>query len=214
MQNLKNKKVLITCGPTWIPIDDTRIISNKSSGQLGQIIADDLAKIHCKVTLLEGPVLNGIQHKKLKVLKFHYYDDFLKTLKQQLKKRYDIIIHAAAISDYRLRRPFTSKISSKLKKFKLELVPTKKIINDIKHLSPKSLLVGFKLKSTMTKPLAIAKSKVLFEKAKCDLVIANSVSNDHYKGYILNNENKFLASAHSRKEMSRALVKTLNKSLS
>jgi len=53
---LKNKRILITCGPTWVPIDGMRVISNRSSGQLGQTIAQDLTKAGAKVTLLEGPV--------------------------------------------------------------------------------------------------------------------------------------------------------------
>ena len=41
---LKNKKVLITCGPTWVPIDSMRVISNQSTGALGQAMAEDFAR--------------------------------------------------------------------------------------------------------------------------------------------------------------------------
>ena len=56
MEDSHNKKVLITCGPTGVPIDTMRIISNLSSGSLGQMIAEDFIKAGAKVTLLEGPV--------------------------------------------------------------------------------------------------------------------------------------------------------------
>ena len=208
-QSLRNKRILITCGPTWIPVDDTRIISNISTGKLGQIIAKDLSKVGCKVTLLEGPVKRPLKSSSIAVKKFCYYDEFLSLVKNTLKRKYDIIIHAAAVSDYKLKRPFSSKISSTHKKLTLELVPTRKIINLIKRLNPKAFLVGFKLKSALSKEKAKQESKVLFEKAKCDLVIANSLNNQKYGGYILDKNNTFLAFAQTRQSISKSLVKVL-----
>ena len=85
--SLKNKRVLITCGPTWVPIDDTRIISNISTGQLGQLITKDLVKAKAKVTMIEGPVNKSTDAKIHKLYKFNYYDDFLNLIKKELKKK-------------------------------------------------------------------------------------------------------------------------------
>jgi len=214
MKNLKNKKFLLTCGPTWIPIDDTRIISNISTGALGEIIAKDLIKAKANVTLLEGPVPQPINPKSVhKVYKFTYYDEYVKLLKKELKNKYDVIIHAAAISDYKLKKPFTSKLSSKLKKLTLELTPTIKIINTIKKQSPDTFLVGFKLTSSIDQKMIELKTDTLFKKAKCDLIIANSIKNEKYQGFIVTPTYKILAKERSRKGISKKLISILNSKL-
>lgn len=206
---LTDKKILITCGPTWIPIDDTRIISNKSTGQLAQIMAKDFSEAGAKVTLLEGPVAQAMDSYKIRVQKFYFYDDFFKLMKKEVKKNYDAVIHAAAVSDYKLKKPFKTKVTSQLNTLKLELVPTQKIIHLIKKHNPKTFLVGFKLESLMNKSYAKEISKGLFEKADCDLVIANTSTDKKYSGYILDHEFTFLAHETTRAGISKALLKIM-----
>ncbi|VAX35774.1 Phosphopantothenoylcysteine decarboxylase / Phosphopantothenoylcysteine synthetase [hydrothermal vent metagenome] len=210
MSFLKNKKILITCGPTWIPIDDMRVISNKSTGSLGQMMAQDLVKSGAKVTLLQGPVTNGVVGNAIQIRPFLFYDELLSLLKTELKKKYDIIIHAAAVSDYKVKNPSKTKLSSHMNKLTLELIPTQKIIPLIKKFNPNVFLIGFKLESQMTKTLALEKTKDLFKKAKCDLVVANSFHNKKYTSFILNPSGTFLAQAASRKGITNALLKVLN----
>ena len=52
---LKNKKVLITAGPTWVPIDNVRVISNTATGETGILLSEKLKNLGAKVTLLLGP---------------------------------------------------------------------------------------------------------------------------------------------------------------
>ena len=210
---LRNKKVLITCGPTWIPIDAMRVISNQSTGTLGQMIAEDFAKAGAKVTLLEGPVTRELKSKTIKILKFVFFDEFAGLIKKELKKKVDICIHAAAVSDYKLKKPGRKKISSQLRSLKLELIPTQKIIHLIKRLNPKLFLVGFKLESKITKAAAKRKSQALFQKSKCDLVVANSLQGQKYSGYILDKSNAFLTHKNTRKQLSKALVGIVRKSI-
>jgi phosphopantothenoylcysteine synthetase/decarboxylase len=210
---LKNKKILITCGPTWIPIDDTRIISNKSTGFLGQIMAQDLHNCGARVNLLEGPVTSSLESFHIRVTKFFFYDEFYRLMKKELKKNYDIVIHAAAVSDYKLDKPFKTKLKSKVDELTLKLTPTRKIIHLIKEINPKTFLVGFKLESIMNKSSAKTMSEDLFEKAKCDLVIANSSVDQKYLGYILNKNYEFLAQEKSRDAISKSLVKILEENL-
>jgi len=210
---LKNKKVLITCGPTGVPIDTMRMISNLSSGALGQMMAEDFAKAGAKVTLLEGPVSRPLRSRSIHILKFMFFDELLALIKKELKKKYDVCLHAAAVSDYRIKKPRKSKVSSQLKTLVLELVPTRKIINEIKRLNRNLFLVGFKLESKITKASAKQRSRALFQKAQCDLVVANSVQGQKYKGYILNKRNALLAHKKSRKQLSKALVDIVGKTL-
>ena len=210
--SLANKKILITCGPTWTPIDDMRVISNKSTGILGQTLAKALSRAKAKVTILEGPVFRSLESKSIKIIKYCFYDDLLSLIKKELKKKYDVIIHAAAISDYKLKNPYKTKMKSGQKEIKLNLIPTEKIINKFKKISPDSLLVGFKLESSSDKKFLLDKASKLIDKANCDIVIANSLKNN-YKGYVVDNNKKVLDSAISRDDLSQKLVSILRKKL-
>ena len=207
---LKNKKILITCGPTWTAIDDMRVISNRSTGELGHKLAQGIAKIGGKVTVLEGPVTvtRPLEAKSIKVLKYHFYDELFNLLKKQLLKKFDIVIHAAAVSDYQLKNTHRQKIKSGRPNLRLTLTPTKKIINEIKIISPESFLVGFKLETSSQKSTLTAKAFTLIKEAQCDLVVANGLRNN-YVGYIINKEKQILAHATSRGDLSRKLIKIL-----
>jgi len=177
------------------------------------MIARDFTKAGAKVTLLEGPVTNPLRSKSITILKFLFFDEFFTLIKKELRKKYDVCIHAAAVSDYKIKKPHKMKVSSRLKTLVLELVPTKKIINDIKLLNKKIFLVGFKLESKMTKASAKQRSRVLFQKGKCDLVVANAVQGQKYSAYILDKQYTFLAHKQSRGQLSKALVDIVKKRL-
>lgn len=206
---LKNKKVLITYGPTWIALDDMRVISNRSSGTMGKLIVKDLINAGAKVTALEGPITEPVNQKDVRVIKFTFFDDLAKLFKIELKKKYDIVIHAAAVSDFKPAQKNRTKLSSN-KKINLTLVPTKKLINQIKKLAPKSFLVGFKLKSTTSQIQLKKEAMKSINKNKCDLVVANSLK-DGYNGFIFNKNGALLAKGKSRKTISNQLVGILCK---
>ncbi|MCA9400542.1 MAG: hypothetical protein KC713_02875 [Candidatus Omnitrophica bacterium] len=213
---LAKKKILITCGPTWIPIDGTRIMSNISTGRLGQLLAKDFSNAGGAVTLLEGPVHLPIitNSKNITILKFTYYDELLESFKKLLAKRFDIVLHAAAVSDYKLKKPFKGKLQSNIENLNLELTPTKKIIHLVKKSSPKTYLVGFKLANNITHLTAKKRSKYLFDKAQCDLVVANSTNSGlGYTGYVLNRRNELLAHETSREAISQSLLRIITEEI-
>jgi len=208
--SLKNKKVLVTLGPTWIPIDDTRVLSNVSSGALGQMIAEELDKQDAKVTVFQGPTQCQIKSARIRVFHFKFFDELKALLNRALKNNFDIIIHAAAVSDYKLKKNFKTKISSSLKTLKLELIPNEKLIDLIRRKNPKAYLVGFKLISQINQSIARKRSAELFKRAKCDLIIANSLANKQYKGCILN-LNEIISWHNTRQGIAKALIAFLNK---
>lgn len=211
INSLKNKKILITCGPTWVPIDKIRVISNISSGQLGQTLAVKLSQRKAKVTLLEGPTEKLFQSKSVRIIKFKFYEELFSIFKRELKKKYDIIIHAAAVADYQLIKQIPFKLNSHFKKLTLNLKPTQKIITQIKKMNPNLFLVGFKLETTTDRKLLLKKALGLIKEADCDLVIANTLSANKYRGYIINHKKQFLSQANSRSQMAQKLITTLNR---
>ena len=191
-----------------MPIDDVRVISNTSTGELGQRLAKELANKGAKVTVLEGPVTRPLKLSSVKILKFRFFDELKKFLHQELKKKYDVVIHAAAVSDFQLKRAFTRKLESG-SNLKLELVPTPKLIESIKRKNPAVFLVGFKLESKLNANSAKRFARDLFGKAKCDLVVVNSLSHEKYSAFLLNRENKIVASAKTRESLVKTLIQNL-----
>jgi len=209
-ESLYHKKILVTCGPTWVPIDQVRVISNISTGEMGHRISHLLCREKAKVTLVQGPGTHPLRHLPYKTISFRFFDEFSKAIKGELQKtKYDAVIHAAAVSDYKVRRPQAKKISSNFKEFKLDLLPTSKIIQTIKKLNPNTFLVGFKLESETKKEFLIARAETLIKSAKCDLVITNFATNNYYKGYIIDKTKTILASETSRERMAERLVSIL-----
>jgi phosphopantothenoylcysteine decarboxylase/phosphopantothenate--cysteine ligase len=211
---MKIKRVLVTCGATWVPIDDVRVISNISTGEMGHLIARFFRQKKARVTVIEGPVthvwkgtvpLKSRGQSPVKIIKYLFFDELARVLRQELLKKYDIIIHAAAVSDFKVAGASKRKISSE-KALTLKLVTTPKLIKEIKCLSPESLLVGFKLESKLN-PRDIFKTvKPLFTSAGCDLVVANSLSRG-YQGFILNSDGDILSKVTNKKALAQSLVK-------
>jgi phosphopantothenoylcysteine decarboxylase/phosphopantothenate--cysteine ligase len=201
-------KVLITCGATWTPIDDVRVISNVSSGQMGHLIAEAFQSQGARVTVIEGPVTHSLRDKKIKLIKYRFFDELVNVLKQELVKKYDIILHAAAVSDFKVVGPSKRKLSSD-KALTLNLTATPKLIKDIKRLSPESFLVGFKLESHLNPKGVFKTVRSLFTTAACDLVVANTLKNG-YEGYIVNADGEILAKAQDKQTIAKSLVKLLS----
>ena len=158
---------------------------------------------------MEGPVTHQLQSSRAQIIKFCFYDELSALLSQELKKRYDIVIHAAAVSDYQPNHTYGSKLSSEFSQIKLHLVPTVKLIDNIKKLSPRSFLVGFKLESKPDREPLMLKVNNLIKRAHCDLVVANCQNDTQYHGFIIDKERNVLFTGTQRKDVAKNLVKIL-----
>jgi len=169
---LTNKRVLITAGPTRVNIDRVRVITNLATGETGRLIAKKLENKGAKVALLIGPM--GFRQLE-------------RALKEELrKKKFDIVIHSAAVSDYRPKLKSQKKVSSGKKVWNLRLVPAPKLIDYIKRISPDVLLVGFKFQPQASRKDLIQKAKRLKKTTGADIVVANTLTRDKgYRAYLL-----------------------------
>ena len=189
---LAQKRILITAGPTWVPIDTVRVISNIATGETGILLAEKLQAQGAKVTLLLGPVESCCLNKKIKVLRFKFFDELRRIMVRELKaKKYDIVIHSAAVSDYRPLKAYSLKVKSSLHGWALKLVPTEKIIDLVKKIDHSLFLVGFKFESWQNQKILIDKTRALLRRAKPDLVIANTIKRNKYEAYIVNLKDVF-----------------------
>jgi phosphopantothenoylcysteine synthetase/decarboxylase len=147
-------KILITYGGTKEPIDKIRYIGNMSSGKTGQTIASHFIEKGAQVTCVKADVLSDLP--RAKSLNYFSFSDLQTVLLQELhNESYDAIIHAAAVSDYRVANVIAESddavaVGGKIRSgqnLKLILEPTPKLIDKIKDTSKNKdiILVGFKL---------------------------------------------------------------------
>ena len=169
---IKGKKVLISFGGTYEPIDSVRGITNKSSGKMGLALAReayirgaDLKLIVANVSVDIPSVFDVIHVETGKEM----YDAVL-----ELVPSYDIFISAAAVSDFKFKKK-SDKIDSSSSLF-LNLKPTTKIIRQIKDINPDIFLVGFKAEFNISREDIIECARKQIADAGTDLVIANDIS--------------------------------------
>ncbi|KKR91270.1 MAG: hypothetical protein A2556_00510 [Candidatus Vogelbacteria bacterium RIFOXYD2_FULL_44_9] len=211
--SLKNKNILITAGPTWVPIDKVRVITNVFGGNLGVEIAKNISKTGAKVTFLFGPgrAILPKESANLKIIKFKYYSDLLRLIKKEIgSKKYDIVIHSAAVADYIPTKTDKGKIKSGQQDLSIQFKPTKKIVDLIKKIDPKIFLVKFKLEVGVSekKLIDIAYNSML--QSKADLIVANefsSVFKDH-KAFIIDTK-KNIVKVSGKGAISTTLIKEM-----
>lgn len=177
---LKNKKILITAGPTIEYIDPVRILTNVSSGKTGVLLASELRKDGAEVTLVYGPG-NEKPPKNIKVIDVKTSSDMLKEMKNQLKKKWDIVIMAAAISDYTVDKYSKLKIKSDKNSMNIRLKKTPKIVNLVKKMQKNTFLVSFKAEANISKNKLIEISRDKLIDSKSDIVIANDIGKEYQK---------------------------------
>ncbi|AIF69003.1 phosphopantothenoylcysteine decarboxylase [Palaeococcus pacificus DY20341] len=170
-KDLEGKRVLITAGATREYLDPIRFITNKSSGKMGVALAEEAELRGAEVTLIKtkGSVPSFVENQ----IEVETVEEMLQAIESELKsKEYDIVILAAAVSDFTPKEKAQKKIKSG-KELILELVPTPKIIQRVKEIAPDVFLVGFKAEYGVGEEELIAQARRQIEKAKSDVVIAN-----------------------------------------
>ncbi|MBF0619064.1 MAG: hypothetical protein HQL19_02730 [Candidatus Omnitrophica bacterium] len=202
----KNRRVLITSGPTSVAMDDMRVLTNRSTGAMGRLLAQAFAARGADVTLLQGAVTADIKAPQgIKIVPFFFYDELAAALKRELIKKPEIVLHAAAISDFKPLKSFKGKLRSG-EKITLELVPTRKLVTGIKALAPQAKLVGFKFESSIAKPGILNKVAPLFKDAKCDLVVANTQKGSAYKAFVISPDGSTTALVSSKQALVSMLM--------
>lgn len=171
MSFLANKKVLVTAGPTYEPIDPVRFIGNRSSGKMGYAIAEELANQGAEVVLISGPVHLSINNPKIKIINVETATQMFDACHLHFKEC-DIAIMTAAVADYTIAEPSAIKIKKKESTLTLELIKTKDILKSLGEIkSPKQVLVGFALETNNEEANALEKLK----KKNLDFIVLNSL---------------------------------------
>ena len=167
---LVGKRVLITTGPTWEPVDPVRFVGNRSSGRMGHALARAAWRRGGRVKLVSGPTHlarpPGVERTSVTTAR-----DMLDAVAEAIP-RADVVIFAAAVADYRPARARTAKIKRAEQggSLSLELTANPDIALDTIPLrKPGARVAGFALETGDL--LARARSKM--ERKGFDLVVAN-----------------------------------------
>ena len=211
---LKNKKILMTAGPTIEYIDPVRVITNLSSGKTGTLLASELISAGAKVTLIYGPG-NQIPSKGIKVINVTTSKEMFDVTKKELKKKYDIVIMTAAVSDYTPENPSKSKIKSNKKSLVIRLKKSPKIIDYVKKYQKDVLLIGFKAETDLTKNALIKSAQKKMKESGADIIVANDIGkkyqkNLNYNHVLIVDSKKTTSSGWKKKEK---IVKFIKKAI-
>lgn len=168
---LKGKKILITGGSTFEPIDPVRFIGNNSSGKQAIAIATTLDEMGADVTLIAGNIKESIPLKKEKIISVKTAEEMFEAVKKNLNKK-DIFIGCAAVSDFKVKKISKEKIKKSTKNLTLELEKNPDILDFVGHAKNRpTLVIGFAAESENL----IKNAKEKLQKKNCDLIIANDV---------------------------------------
>lgn len=183
---LQGKKVLITAGPTIEYIDPVRVITNQSSGRTGVLLARELVSSGARVTFVYGPGTEPAP-KGVKVVRVKTSAEMLEAVRHEMRQRFDIVVLAAAVSDYTVESPGKTKIKSSSDRIVLKLKKVPKIINEVKKIQKDVFLVGFKAETDVSREKLVFLSRKKLAESHADIVIANDIGKKYRKNPNQNN---------------------------
>jgi len=215
---LKNKKILITAGPTIEYLDPVRVITNQSSGKTGVLLAAELISSGAKVTMIYGPGRKA-PPKGAKIIRVKTSKEMHEAAKKELKKKFDIVIMAAAVSDYTLQKTFKTKIKSDKDSLTIKLKKSPKIINQVRKVQKDTFLIGFKAETNLTKNELIKSARKKLKDSNADMIIANDIGSKYQKNtdnneVLIVDSKKAISSGWKRKEkIAKFIIKEIEKKL-
>lgn len=150
---LKGVPVLLTGGPTPVPLDDVRMITNIFRGKLGREMAKELVLRGANVSFLLGGGLEVEDWVRPFTTRHKTYDEYRERVLDLARgsDKPGVMILSAAVADYRPREVFGGKIVSKSPELILPpFVPTEKVVDRVHQLAPELPIVSFKLLSRVS----------------------------------------------------------------
>lgn len=193
-KDLLGKKVVVTAGPTMVPIDPVRILTNRSSGKMGYSIAEEARDRGAEVVLISGPT-SLIKPNGIKVIDIKTNEDMFNAIKNEFKDA-DIVIKSAAVADYKAKNYSNEKIKKTGDDLNLIFERDRDILKTLGDMKENQILVGFAAESSNLKENAKGK----LERKNLDYIVANDISNQE-TGFA-SDENKVTIISKSGEEVS------------
>ena len=193
-KDLLGKKVVVTAGPTMVPIDPVRILTNRSSGKMGYSIAEEARDRGAEVVLISG--LTSLRKPNgIKVIDIKTNEDMFNAIKNEFEDA-DIVIKSAAVADYKAKNYSNEKIKKTGDDLNLIFERDRDILKTLGDMKKNQILVGFAAESSNLKENAKGK----LERKNLDYIVANDISKPE-TGFA-SDENKVTIISKSGEEVS------------
>ena len=201
-KTLYGKKILITAGPTYEPIDAVRFIGNFSSGKMGFALANTAANLGAEVYLVTGPTSLISKNEKINSFNITTADEMYKIC-SELFLDMDIAVLSAAVSDYKPKEVIQNKIKKERNdNLIIDLVSNVDILNHLGNIKKKNqLLIGFALESENEIENSINK----INKKNLDAIVLNSLRD---KGAGFNYDTNKITFINNKKEVIKFKLKS------
>ncbi|MCQ2283770.1 MAG: bifunctional phosphopantothenoylcysteine decarboxylase/phosphopantothenate--cysteine ligase CoaBC [Bacteroidales bacterium] len=170
-QRFSGRKVMITAGPTYEPIDPVRFIGNHSSGLMGFSLAEAAAEQGAEVTLITGPTSLTTRHPNIQRVDVTTAEQMYQQCMAVVESQ-DIMIMSAAVADYTPAEVAPEKIKKNCDNLELHLTKTKDILASIGKIKrPTQTLVGFALETEHE----IENAQKKLHNKNADVIVLNSL---------------------------------------
>ena len=180
-------RIIVSCGPTFEPLDKVRRLTNFSTGRLGIGLATFLHGQGHDVTLLKGYYSVCTEPCPISPLTFTTTADLLTHFERAAKEvgGYDAIFHAAAVSDFQFGRVYnrgengsllplaSGKFATRDGTLLAELIPTPKIISQLRPLFHSARIVGWKYEVDGTREDALELGRAQIARNQTDCCVVN-----------------------------------------
>lgn len=180
---------VITAGPTYETMDKVRRLTNFSTGRLGTELGNFLVERGHEVTLLIGEQATHCGERKAqRVEKFTTTENLLGKFQAMAKQNVGAVFHAAAVSDFRfgkiwlrsatgeLSETQSGKISTRAGTLLAELVPTPKVIAQLRELFPQAKLIGWKYEVDGDRASVLAAAERQLHECRTNACVANGAA--------------------------------------
>ncbi len=174
---LKGKKFLVTAGPTYEAIDPVRFIGNHSSGKMGFELAKAASGQGATVVLISGPTHLEIEDENINLIRVTTSQEMYETALEHFDE-IDVLIAAAAVSDYKPKTISNEKIKKSEENITLELAKTKDILASLGERKKLQKTIGFALETNNE----LENAKIKLKKKNLDFIVLNSL-NDEGAGF-------------------------------
>jgi phosphopantothenoylcysteine decarboxylase/phosphopantothenate--cysteine ligase len=170
---LSGRTILVTAGRTEEPLDPVRVLTNRSSGKMGYALAAAARDRGARVVLVSGvasvPPPSGVEVQTVRTAAE------MAAASRQAAQQADVVIMAAAVSDYHLAAPSTGKIERESGGLTLRLEATEDILASIGRTKGDRVLVGFALE-TGSESDDLTRARAKLQRKNCDLIVLNNPS--------------------------------------
>ena len=170
--DLAGRRIVVTAGPTWEPIDPVRFVGNRSTGKMGFAVAEEAFRRGADVTLVVGP--GTLQRPEGPAVARVTTAEEMRDAVLGAASDADAVVMAAAVADFRPEAPAGGKIKKEHGPPVVQLVPTPDILSELGSSKGDRVLVGF---AAETEDVEAAGRKKLRAKG-VDLLVANEVGHE------------------------------------